>query len=337
MEVLNSQIPEMSMVASADNSYAETDTQAPTKVKRQKKTVTSSYLKTLQQIHALTVGLVSCLGFVIAVALLLAGNTLSPIEIGTYLALTVVIGIGTTAGFHRHFTHKSFQAAMPVRVVLAVLGSMAAQGPLIFWVALHRLHHEHSDRPGDPHSPHFHGKGFFGMLRGLWHAHFAWTIDYDAPNATYYANDLLRDKVLSKVSQMYFLWVFLGFLIPTVAGGFLRGSWTGAFYGFLWGGLVRLFFWHNMVWCITSVAHVFGSRPLESHDMSTNNFLLAIPTLGESWHNNHHAFPNSAMAGLKWWQIDPSGWVIRALEKLGLVWDVKTPTARMMEAKTRTA
>jgi stearoyl-CoA desaturase (delta-9 desaturase) len=309
---------------------------SPIKTNKKPKTVASRYLKTLQQIHALTVGIVSTIGFIVAIVLLALGNSLSTSEILFYLGLTLIIGIGTTAGYHRHFTHRSFQASTPVRVILAILGSMAAQGPLIFWVALHRLHHEHSDRPGDPHSPHFHGEGLGGLLRGLWHAHFAWTINYDVPNATYYANDLLRDKVLSKVSQMYFLWVFLGFLIPSVAGGLLRGSWTGVFYGFLWGGLVRLFFWHNMVWCITSVAHVFGSRPLDSHDQSTNNFLLAIPTLGESWHNNHHAFPNSAVAGLYWWQIDPTSWVIRTMEKLGLVWDVKKPTARMIEVKTKT-
>jgi stearoyl-CoA desaturase (delta-9 desaturase) len=302
---------------------------------REKKIVSSTYLKKLQQIHALTVALVSFLGVIVAIALLATGHPLTPLEIASYLVLTFVIGLGTSAGFHRHFTHRSFQAATPIRVLLAILGSMAAQGPLIFWVALHRLHHEHSDRPGDPHSPHFHGSGFWGILRGLWHAHFAWSINHDVPNATYYANDLIKDKLMSKLSQWYFLWVFLGLLIPTLIGFAIRGSLTGACYGFIWGGLVRMFFWHNMVWCITSVAHVIGTRPLESHDLSTNNFWLAIPTLGESWHNNHHAFPNSAMAGLSWWQIDPAGWAIRTLEFLGLVWDVKVPTSGMIAAKTR--
>lgn len=338
MEALNHQTPKISTVSATENidTRANVLNDAQSTSKKPKKTIANARLQAAQHLHALVVSSSSLLGLVVAISLLLLGNPISAVEIGIFLGCTVVIGTGTSVGFHRHFTHRSFKATTPVRVAFAILGSMAAQGPLIFWVALHRLHHEHSDQPGDPHSPHFHGSDFIGMVRGLWYAHVAWTFSYEVPNATYYASDLLRDKVLLKVSQMYFFWVFLGLLIPTALGGVLAGTWMGAFYGFLWGGLVRMFFWHNMVWCITSVAHVFGNRPLDSGDKSTNNFWLAIPTMGESWHNNHHAFPHAAITGLEWWQIDLSGWVIRALEKVGLVWDVKLPTASMIAAKKLT-
>ncbi|NEO03205.1 MAG: acyl-CoA desaturase [Moorea sp. SIO3I7] len=336
METCNQRSPDISIVLRTDNpdTKANAVNDTPRRSRKPKKTIANARLKAAQHLHALVVSSVSLMGLVVALTLLILGNPIGLVEIGLFVGCTFVIGIGTSVGFHRYFTHRSFKATMPVRVILAILGSMAAQGPLIFWVALHRLHHEHSDQPSDPHSPHFHGSGFLGLLRGLWHAHIGWTFKHEVPNATYYANELIKDKVISKINQMYFIWVFLGLLIPSILGGVLTRTWMGVFYGFLWGGLVRMFFWHNMVWCITSLAHVFGHRPLDSHDQSTNNFWLAIPTLGESWHNNHHAFPHSAITGFEWWQFDLSGWIIRALEGSGLAWDVKVPTKSMIKTKT---
>ncbi|UFP94723.1 acyl-CoA desaturase [Gloeobacter morelensis] len=300
-----------------------------------RKTLDSARLKSHQRLHAVAVSSLSLLGCLAALTLVCLGRPPGAVEVGLFLGGFLFTGFGVNIGLHRHFTHRSFQAVTPVRVALAILGSMAAQGPVVFWVALHRLHHEFSDQPGDIHSPHFHGEGWWGSVRGLWHAHVGWTFDHAVPNAAYYAGDLLRDRAIAPISRTYFFWVFLGLLIAAVLGGVLTGTWMGALTGFLWGGPVRIFCWHNMIWSITSCAHFFGERPFDADDRSTNNFWFAIPTLGESWHNNHHAFPNAAMAGLEWWQIDPSGWVIRALEKLGLVWDVKIPTQAMRRAKAR--
>ena len=247
----------------------------------------------------------------------------------------LTVGIGTTVGYHRHFTHCSFKAVMPVRVALAILGSMAAQGTLFFWVALHRRHHECSDATGDPHSPFVNdrGKEHGSRLRGLWHAYIGWTFGHEVPNALHYARDLIREPVLAQANRFYFLWVAIGLALPTVLGGVLHGTWVGALSGLVWGGFVRIFLWHNMIWIITSIAHIIGRRDFKSDDKSTNNIWLALPTLGESFHNNHHAFPKAAIMGLKWWQIDIGGWIIVLLEKLGLAWDVWRPTPAMMERK----
>jgi stearoyl-CoA desaturase (Delta-9 desaturase) len=217
------------------------------------------------------------------------------------------------------------KASQPMRIIFAILGSMAAQGALISWVAVHRRHHEYSDLPGDPHSPNLHGKGFWGTIRGLWHSHIGWLIDHEYPNPTAYAPEVLRDKTISKVSRQYVTWIVLGLVIPTVIGGLLHGSLIGALQGFLWGGLVRLFLVDNIILSVNSLSHVYGTHPFETGDDSR-----------ESWQNNHHAFATSASIGLKWWQIDFGAWVVRILEKLGLVWDVNVPSANMMEAKRMT-
>lgn len=298
-----------------------------------RRTISSPKLEAAQHIHAIVVGVGSLLGVIAAIALILLGHPIGKTEVGLFLVCTVIIGVGTSVGFHRYFTHRSFKASRPVHIALAILGSMAAQGPVIFWVALHRLHHELSDKSGDPHSPNLHGDGILDRIRGLWYAHVGWTYKYAVPNANYYAGDMIRDKTISKISKQYLWWVAIGLLIPAVLGGLFTQTWFGVLTGFLWGGLVRMFFWHNMVWCITSVAHVIGTRPLKSGDLSTNNFWLAIPTMGESWHNNHHAFPHVAIVGFEWWQLDPSGWLIRAMETMGWVWDVKVASPGKISAK----
>jgi stearoyl-CoA desaturase (delta-9 desaturase) len=301
--------------------------------KKLKRIVQNSRLKRIQQIHAIVVSTLAHLGVSLALILLFIGYPIGTIELGIFVTMAFLTTIGIVVGFHRHFTHRSFRAVMPVRVVLGILGSMAGQGNVTFWVALHRFHHECSDTPDDPHSPYFKGEKLLGKWEGLWHSYMGWTVDHKLPNPLYYAPDILRDKVISRVSNLYFLWIAIGLIFPTVLAGILTTSWLGAFYGFLWGGLVRIFVTQNLVWSITSIAHIIGDRPLASGDRSTNNIWIAIPTLGDSWHNNHHAFPHAAIVGWEWWQIDIAGWMIRALEKLGWAWDLKVPTARMIVSK----
>lgn len=269
-----------------------------------KETIASDFLKTSRLLHNLAITLLPLLGLVIALIVAIWTTPIGPIEMGLLVGMWILSGTAITVGFHRHFTHRTFKTTTPIRVILAILGSMALQGPLIYWVALHRRHHEYSDQPGDPHSPHLHTNASLEWLRGLWHAHIGWMFNHEIPNPIHYAPDLLRDEAISKVNRLYFLWVFLGLAIPATLGGVLSISWMGAFYGFLWGGPVRILVAENFIWSINSITHVYGRRPFNTYEYSTNNIWLAIPTFGESWHNNHHAFPNSAIFGLKWWQID---------------------------------
>ena len=302
----------------------------------------ASALARLEQVRkldvplALVTTLVPALGLVTAIVLLLHGYG-GPVEFGLVAVMYAATMIGIDVGYHRHFAHGAFKTTLPVRVILAILGSMAFQGPVIWWVATHRRHHQVSDQPGDPHSPHGFGGGVFGQLRGLLHAHMGWLFDsacVRAPGWARYARDLYRDVAIFQVHMSYFSWLLLGLALPAILGGMLTWTWTGVGLGFLWGGLVRLFFSSNFSWAINSLCHSYGSRPFASHDdQSTNNLWLALPTLGESWHNNHHAFPNSAKFGLTWWQLDPGMWCIRVLEMCGLAWDIKIPTAHMIKAK----
>jgi stearoyl-CoA desaturase (delta-9 desaturase) len=293
----------------------------------------SPFARRLQRSIALAVVVIPFLGFVVAMILAWKYG-ISRVEIGILIGMYTTIMIGVTVGFHRYFAHRAFQANGVLKVILAILGSMAAQGPILFWVASHRCHHAYSDQPGDPHSPHLHGKGIWNLLRGLWHAHIGWMFSDKIANSLYYAPDLLRDLTLFKINQLYFVWVSLGLIIPAVLGGVLMGTWIGVFKGFLWGGLVRIFLVNQACWSVGSIGHTFGSRPFNTHDYSANNFWVALIAFGEGLQNNHHAFPSSAKHGLRWWEPDLSAWVIRILEMVGLAWDVKTPTVRMIaEAK----
>jgi stearoyl-CoA desaturase (delta-9 desaturase) len=238
----------------------------------------------------------------------------------------VLTGLGVTVGYHRLFTHRSFKTSAPLRILFGALGSAAIEGPVIEWVSTHRQHHRFSDRAGDPHSPHTgHGGGWSGALRGLYHAHVGWTL---APpgggraNAEHYAKDLLADRATRFVDRAFLLWVALGMAIPFGLGVALTGTVLGGLTGLLWGGAVRILFLHHATFSINSLCHFFGRRGFRTGDESRNLLWLALPTMGESWHNNHHAFPTSARHGLRWWQLDPSGWLIYALERVGLVWDV---------------
>jgi stearoyl-CoA desaturase (delta-9 desaturase) len=235
-----------------------------------------------------------------------------------------VSGFGVTVGFHRMLTHRSFRTSKPVEYLFAAAGSMAVQGPVINWVADHRKHHAHTDEEGDPHSPHVGaGKGFKGALRGLLHAHVGWLLtEHGRAERAKYARDLVEDRGMRFIDRSFVGWVGLGLLVPTALGWLITGSYKGALTGLLWGGLVRIFLLHHVTWSINSVCHFFGRRRFDVDDKSTNVWWLALPSMGEAWHHNHHAFPRSAVHGLGRFELDPSSWVIWAMEKLGLAWDV---------------
>ncbi len=252
------------------------------------------------------------------------GGALRVPDVVVFVVSYVLTGFGITVGFHRLFTHRSFKTSPAMRSLLAVLGSAAVEGPVIEWVANHRKHHRFSDMPGDPHSPHVdHGSGWRGALRGLYHAHVGWLFN-DQPMADErrYAKDLLADPGVRFVDRTFVLWVLAGLLFPFAFGWLLTGTLAGALTGLLWGGAVRIFVLHHATFSINSLCHFFGGRQFLTEDESRNLVWLALPTFGEAWHNNHHAFPTSARHGLRWWQLDPSAWLIAGLERVGLVWDV---------------
>ncbi len=254
------------------------------------------------------------------------------------LALTYLLtGLGITVGFHRLFTHRSFKTSAPLRALFAVLGSAAVEGPVIEWVANHRKHHQFSDQPGDPHSPHVdHGNGWRGALAGLYHAHVGWIFSGDAlADRERYAKDLLADPVVRFVDDTFLLWVLAGLAFPFALGLALTGTLVGGLTALLWGGAVRMFCLHHATFSINSLCHYFGRRRFPTDDESRNLSWLALPTLGEAWHNNHHAFPTSARHGLRWWQLDPSAWLISALGRVGLVWDVVRISPERELLKTR--
>jgi stearoyl-CoA desaturase (delta-9 desaturase) len=274
-----------------------------------------------QRLDRTLTGLITVLPFIgLGVAVWQLWNSwLHWYDIVAFLAVYIPTGLGITVGFHRLFTHRSFKTGPVTRGVLAALGSAAIEGPIISWVADHRKHHAFSDEEGDPHSPHVD----HGGLRGLFHAHMGWLFVHDQRALkTRYAPDLIADPVVSFVNRTFLLWVFAGFVLPFTIGFILGGTLVAALTSLLWGGLIRIFCLHHVTYSINSLCHVFGRRDFETGDESRNLAWLAIPSFGESWHNNHHAFPTSSVHGLKWWQVDLSSMVIRAMEKTGLAWDV---------------
>ncbi len=248
------------------------------------------------------------------------------VDLGLLVGMYALSALGITVGFHRYFTHKSFETNAVVRFILAALGSMAVQGSVLRWVAQHRRHHQHSDTPADPHSPHHHGHGIMGMVRGFWHAHIGWAFKPDVVGLDRYVTDLRKFVSIRVASALFPLWILLGLVVPAVLGGLITGTWGGALFGLIWGGLVRVFLVHHITWSVNSVCHLWGSQPYPEKDHSRNNLVFGVLALGEGWHNNHHAFPTSARHGLRWWQIDVSYYVIRALALVGLAWKVRVPT-----------
>jgi stearoyl-CoA desaturase (delta-9 desaturase) len=252
------------------------------------------------------------------------GGSLHWQDLVVFAITYLLTGIGVTVGFHRLLTHRSFTTYPLARGVLAALGSAAAEGPVIEWVAQHRMHHAYSDLAGDPHSPHIgDGSGWRCAARGLIHAHMGWIFGMDGvASERRYAPDLLADTVVGFVDRTFVVWVLAGLALPFGLGVLLTGTLIGGLTGLLWGGVVRIFCLHHATFSINSLCHFFGTQQYETGDESRNLAWLALPTLGEAWHNNHHAFPTSARHGLGRWQLDPSAAVIFALERCGLAWDV---------------
>ncbi len=264
---------------------------------------------------------------------------LTAVGVSLFAAMWVLNLIGIEVGYHRLFSHGAFEAGPGVRAALVILGSMGAQGPVVSWASNHRHHHHHSDTAEDTHSPHGHGwgGGWAARARGFLHAHLLWKWSYPYPSPSHYTPGLLRDPVVIRTSRRYTTWIVLGLLAPAALGGLVTWSWRGAVEGLITGGVLRLVIGQHATWCINSLCHLIGTRPFRTGDLSTNNAWLALPTLGGSWHNNHHAFPTTASNQLSGWQIDPCYWVIAALERLGLVTDVKIPTADAVRAKRAVA
>lgn len=269
----------------------------------------------------------------VAATALLWGRLVTLTDVLICLAMYVITMLGITLGFHRLFTHRSFQCVKPVKLMLGIAGSMSAQGPLFFWVASHRKHHKTSDEADDPHSPHHHGGGPMGVIKGCFHAHVGWMLSHKPENYFRLVPDLLRDPTALMISRRYFMWIALGFLLPAVAGGLLAGTWSGVLTGLVWGGFIRLFLVHHATWSINSVCHLFGSRAFDTGDESRNNAVCAALTFGEGWHNNHHAFPASARHGLFWWQVDIVYAIIKVLKMIGLAWDVRLPDQKSFDRK----
>jgi stearoyl-CoA desaturase (Delta-9 desaturase) len=296
--------------------------------------VDSAALQALQKRIALATIVLPFLGTLTAVALLFV-HPLGAVDIGLFAVLYALTLLGVTVGFHRHFAHGAFKAKPALRVVLAVFGSMAALGTPVYFAATH--HHQFSELEGDPHSPYRHEGEVLGFWRGLWHSHLGWMLNSRMTNTARYARDLLRDPLVARVNDLYSLWIALGLLIPAVLGALLTGTWMGGLTGFLWGGMVRLFVVHHLMWTSGSTAHLFGARPFETHDRSTNNPVLAYANFGEAYHNNHHAFPYSALFGLRWWQFDLGGWVILLFARLGWASDVRVPSREAIAEKQKGA
>jgi stearoyl-CoA desaturase (delta-9 desaturase) len=258
------------------------------------------------------------------------------LDAGLLLGFYVISMMGITVGFHRLFTHASFETPTWVKCIFAIFGSMALQGSLFDWVATHRRHHQFSDTKDDPHSPHHHGTGVWALIKGAYHSHIGWFFEPEPVNMGRYIKDLRASRALRIINALFPLWVVIALLLPGILGGLLSQSWKGALTGFLWGGLVRVFLVHHVTWSINSACHIWGSRPFPSKDLSRNNMIFGILALGEGWHNTHHAFPRSARHGLRWWEIDGSYGVIRLLSLFGLAWDIRLPDAAALASASST-
>ncbi|MGZ4779963.1 MAG: acyl-CoA desaturase [Thermoanaerobaculia bacterium] len=221
-------------------------------------------------------------------------------------ALYVVRAWGLTAGYHRYFAHRSFRTSRVFQFVLAFIGASAGQlGPL-WWASHHRVHHRYTDTENDVHSP---------IVRGFFWSHMGWIlscryVDYDAANI----RDFARYPELRFITKYHYI-APLG-LAATL-------FFTGGLQLVAWGFFVSSVALYHATFCVNSVAHLFGSRRFETRDGSRNNAIVALLTLGEGWHNNHHRYPASERHGIAWWELDPTHLVLVALSWLGIVWDIR--------------
>ena len=219
------------------------------------------------------------------------------------------LGIGM--GYHRLLTHRGYRTPTWVEYFLTFCGTLTLEGGPIFWVATHRIHHRFTDHEGDPHSP----------RDGKWWAHMGWiligkSMHHDTTTLTHYVPDLAKDR--------FHVWITKYHYLPMTALSLLLLA-IGGLQFLLWGIFLRTVVGLHATWLVNSATHIWGSRRFATRDDSTNNFLIALLTFGEGWHNNHHAQPRVAFHGLSWRQPDPTGWVILLFERLGLIWDVQRP------------
>ena len=288
----------------------------------------------ISQIVTLVAVVVPPLGIVLAMGLLW-GVAFHWYDLVILVVAYTICAFGTTIGFHRYFSHKSFEAMKPVKAGLAVLGCMTMQGPLTQWVTDHRKHHALSDKEGDPHSPHAgQEETAWGSVKGFVHAHVGWMFtNLGMEQGREYGKDLYQDRLIRTIDRMYIVWVVLTLGIPFALAYAIGGTLVAGLEGLVWGGLIRIFLYQHATFSVNSICHMFGRQDYRARDESRNNWLVAFLVFGEGWHNNHHAFPTSARHGLAWWQYDLSWWAIRGMEKVGLVWDVKLPTADQMRRR----
>jgi len=273
------------------------------------------------------------LGLLAAIALLW-GPGVQPVHLWLMVGGYVFTGLGITVGYHRLFTHKSFKTNRFMTAFWAILGSSALEGPVLRWVGMHRLHHQHSDHDLDPHSPHLHeGKTMVDMLKGVWHSHMGWIMFACPVDLNKYTPDLRKDKMLLFIDRTFGWWVLLGLIIPGIIAYAVTGTFVGGLLGVLWGGFARIFIVHHITWSINSACHLWGKQHFRSHDESRNNALFGVLGLGEGWHNNHHAFPASARHGLRWYQFDLSWMVIKGMSLIGLAHDLNVPSKERQAAK----
>jgi stearoyl-CoA desaturase (delta-9 desaturase) len=230
-------------------------------------------------------------------------------------ALTVFQVLGSTVGYHRYFSHRSFKTSRPMQFVLAFWAQMSLQKGVLWWAALHRYHHRNSDRPSDLHSP----------KQGVWWSYMGWIFD-DATVPTRF--DLVMD--LAKYPELRWLdkWPHAPGVLLGIAC-YLVGGWPGAIVVFLWANILS----HHVAFANNCFAHIFGKRVYETTDTSRNNWFLAIFTLGEGWHNNHHRYPGSARNGFLWWEIDLTYYVLLGFAKLGLIWDLRKPPQHILDER----
>lgn len=267
------------------------------------------------------------------------GGWLSWTDVGLAVFFYFLSGLGVTVGFHRYLTHGSFKAKRPLRVALAVAGTLSLQGSVVQWVADHRRHHAYSDVEGDPHSPWRYGASVRGLAKGLFYSHMGWLFHRELSNRARFAPDLEADPAIRRVDTLFPLLVAVSMVSPAVLGGLITWSWQGALTAFFWAGLVRVGLLHHVTWSINSVCHVFGERPfaVRDGDKAANFWPLAILSFGESWHNLHHADPTCARHGALRGQIDSTARTIWFLEKLGWVYDVRWPKPERLAARLTTA
>jgi stearoyl-CoA desaturase (delta-9 desaturase) len=265
------------------------------------------------------------------------GTRIHPLDFVLFLVFYGATGLGITVGYHRLFTHRSFRAARSLRIVLAVLGGMAVEGSVVQWCATHRRHHAYADQFGDPHSPHLaQAAGLKGVLLGLWHAHSGWLFGDEMTNEPEYVPDLLADRDIVRIGRAFPWLTVATFTLPAIIGGAVTHSFGGMLSAFLWASLVRISLLHHVTWSINSICHFYGREAYRARDESKNVWALSPVSFGESWHNNHHAFPWSARLGLGRWQVDVGWYVIRALSAVGLARDIKVPTSDQLEKRRLT-